>query len=114
MKHVCLLVLCIVLSLSLTVAQPTGSSRIELVESIPIETVLDNPDIRNTQEVWLQMIDAARGSLDIEQFYISNKVHEPLEPIIQAIERAAQRGVRVRLIVDARFSRTYPETIDRL
>jgi hypothetical protein len=30
---------------------------IELVESIPVETTLDNPDIRNTQEVWLEMIN---------------------------------------------------------
>ena len=28
-------------------------------------------DIRNTLEVWLEMINGARKSLDIEQFYIS-------------------------------------------
>lgn len=87
---------------------------IELVESIPIETSLDNPAVRNTPEVWLEMITAARRTLDIEQFYISNKPGEPLEAIIVAIEAAARRGVQVRLIADARFQKTYPETIERL
>ncbi len=88
--------------------------RIELVESFPVETTLDNPAIRNTSEVWLEMINGARHSLDIEQFYISNKPGEPLEEIIVAIEAAARRGVKVRLIADARFQKTYPETIERL
>ncbi len=95
-------------------AQSTSSVPIEFVESVPIETTLDNPDIRNTQEVWVEMIDAATSSLDIEQFYISNKPNEPLEDVLHAIERAAQRGVRTRILADARFSKTYPETIDRL
>ena len=94
--------------------QPAGHRAFEIVESIPIETTLDNPDIRNTQEVWLEMIHGAKKSLDIEQFYISNKEGEPLEDVVQAIEQAARRGVRVRIIGDSRFYKTYPETIDRL
>ncbi len=93
---------------------PASSLFIELVESIPIETNLDNPDIRNTQEVWLELINAAKATLDIEQFYISNKPNEPLEDILQAIEQAAQRGVRSRILADARFSKTYPESLERL
>ncbi len=95
-------------------AQVAGYQDFELVESIPIETNLDNPDIRNTYEVWLEMINGAKKTLDIEQFYISNQPREPLEDIIQAIEKAAARGVIVRLIADARMSKTYPETIERL
>lgn len=95
-------------------AQPAGHRNFEIVESIPVETTLDNPDIRNTQEVWLEMINGAKKSLDIEQFYISNKEGEPLEDVIQAIEQAARRGVRIRIIGDSRFYKTYPETIDRL
>jgi phosphatidylserine/phosphatidylglycerophosphate/cardiolipin synthase-like enzyme len=114
MRTSCFLVLWF-LSLQAPVhAQTASSSAIELVESIPVETVLDNPDIRNTQEVWLEMINAAKATLDIEQFYIANKPHEPLEDVIRAIEQAAQRGVRVRILGDARFYRTYPETFDRL
>jgi phosphatidylserine/phosphatidylglycerophosphate/cardiolipin synthase-like enzyme len=94
--------------------QPGGYPDFELVESIPLETALDNPDIRNTHEVWLEMIGQSKKSLDIEQFYVSNKEGEPLEDIIVAIINAAKRGVRVRLIADARMYRTYPGTVDRL
>jgi phosphatidylserine/phosphatidylglycerophosphate/cardiolipin synthase-like enzyme len=82
----------------------------EIVESIPLETRLDNPEIRNTAEVWLEMIGAAKNTIDIEQFYISNQVGEALEPIIQAIEAAADRDVKIRIIAENRMSKTYPDT----
>jgi len=86
----------------------------EIVESLPIETTLDNPNIRNTPEVWAEMFAAAQKTIDIEQFYISNQPNEPLEPIIQSIEKAAQRGVKVRVLADDRMANTYPETLERL
>ncbi|MFB3897041.1 MAG: phospholipase D-like domain-containing protein [bacterium] len=91
-----------------------GYPDFELVESIPVETMLDNPNIRNAPEVWLELINNAKKSIDIEQFYISNLPNEPLEPIIQAIINASQRGVKVRVIAEAKFYKTYPETLDRL
>jgi len=92
----------------------TPSADFEIVESIPIETILDNPEIRNTSEVWAEMIGPAQETIDIEQYYISNAVDKPLEPIIKLIEQAARHGVKVRIIVDARMAKTYPETINRL
>ncbi len=88
-----------------------SQNNIELVESIPIETTLDNPDIRNTQEVWLEMINSAQKTLDIEQFYISNEKGEPLDTILHAIIAAAKRGVIVRIIVDGEMFRTYPDDV---
>ena len=96
------------------VGQNVGSSDFELVESVPIETNLDNPDIRNTLEVWLEMINGAKKSLDIEQFYISNKPGEPLEEVLGAIIAASERGVNVRIIVDAGMYKTYPQSVDSL
>lgn len=101
-------------SFSISRSQPAGSADFELVESVPVETTLDNPDIRNAHEVWLEMINGATKSLDIEQFYVSNQTGELLEDIIVAIEQSAKRGVQVRLIADARMNKTYPETIERL
>lgn len=97
-----------------TAAQPTGHGAIELVESVPLETLLDDPDTRNTREVWLEMINGADSTLDIEQFYIANNPGESLDTVIGAITNAARRGVRVRVIVDSRMYRTYPETADSL
>lgn len=86
----------------------------ELVESIPVETSLDNPDIRNTQEVWLEMINSAQKTLDIEQFYISNEKGEPLDTILKAIVAASKRGVIVRIIVDSKMYETYPYDVQWL
>ena len=83
------------------------------MESIPDETTLDNPDIRNTQEVWIEMIRAAKSSILLEEFYVSDKQGESLEPVVRALENAAARGVRVRIIADKKFYSTYPKTLDR-
>jgi phosphatidylserine/phosphatidylglycerophosphate/cardiolipin synthase-like enzyme len=37
-----------------------------------------------------------------------------LEDVVREIERAAQRGVRVRFLADKGFAQTYPATLDRL
>ncbi|MBE2216613.1 MAG: hypothetical protein IAE90_00325 [Ignavibacteria bacterium] len=89
-------------------------NNIELVESIPVETTLDNPDIRNTLEIWLEMINSAQKTLDIEQFYISNEKGEPLDTVLNAIIAASNREVKVRVIIDAGMYQTYPETADDL
>jgi phosphatidylserine/phosphatidylglycerophosphate/cardiolipin synthase-like enzyme len=97
----------------LTTARCT-SQEIELVESVPVGTVLDNADIRNADVVWKEMIGRAKHSLDIEQFYISTKKGEPMEAVIDAILAAAKRGVHVRILADAMMYKTYPETVDML
>ena len=95
-------------------SQIAGYSDFELVESTPIETMLDNSDIRNAREVWVEMINGARRSLDFEEFYVSNEHGEPLEDVLRSVFQAAARGVQVRFVVDAGMYRTYPETVDSL
>jgi phosphatidylserine/phosphatidylglycerophosphate/cardiolipin synthase-like enzyme len=91
-----------------------AANSIELVESIPVETTLDNEDIRNTPEVWLEMIKSAKKTLDFGEFYISHKEGEALTPILDAIIDAADRGVKVRFVIDGSMYKTYPETADKL
>jgi phosphatidylserine/phosphatidylglycerophosphate/cardiolipin synthase-like enzyme len=108
-------ILVLVLSLSPWIAaQNPPRPNIEIIESTPIETSLDNPDIRNTREVWLEMIGRAVRTLDIEQYYISDEPGRLLQDVLAAIRSAAGRGVRVRIIVDARMYSTYPESVDSL
>ncbi len=95
-------------------ASPAGRPAIELVETAPIETSLDNPDLREAHEVWVEMIDGAQNALAFEQFYVSSEPGSRLEPVIAAVERAAARGVAIRFLVDKRFEKTYAETIARL
>ncbi len=86
----------------------------EIVESIPLETNLDNAEIRNTPEVWLEMIRNAKKTIDMEEFYLSNKEGSALEQVIQTIEKQAKNGVKVRIIAESKMSKTYPKTIKRL
>lgn len=95
-------------------SQDSPVADIEIVESIPAGTILDNPEIRNTQEVWLAMIGGAQRTLDIEQFYISNEPGKLLESVLSSIRAAADRGVNVRILVDARMYKTYPDSVDSL
>jgi phosphatidylserine/phosphatidylglycerophosphate/cardiolipin synthase-like enzyme len=91
-----------------------AKNSIELVESIPVETTLDNEDIRNTPELWLEMINGAKRTLDFGEFYISHKEGEALTPILEAVIAAADRGVQVRFVIDGNMYKTYPETADEL
>ncbi|HEY8073668.1 MAG TPA: phospholipase D-like domain-containing protein [Labilithrix sp.] len=92
---------------------------IELVESAPVETTLDHPDVANAADVWPQMIDAATRAIDFAEFYASEAeprwvAQSKLTPVIGAVERAVKRGVRVRFLVDSLFAPKYPETLGTL
>ena len=101
---------------ALAVAAPPSAAggRVDLVESVPVETNLGHDDIPDAYEVWPEMIAAATRTLDLAEFYVSGAPGSRLEPVIAAIEAAAHRGVAVRLLVDAGFSKQYPEILDRL
>jgi phosphatidylserine/phosphatidylglycerophosphate/cardiolipin synthase-like enzyme len=88
---------------------------IELVESWPLETALDHPDVRDAKDVWRALIDSSHQRLDFAEFYASENPKGPssLTPLVESIERAAARGVKVRWLADAKFARTYPELLDR-
>ncbi|MCC6553120.1 MAG: phospholipase [Polyangiaceae bacterium] len=96
-------------------AAPSSSGpAVELVESAPVETSLDHADVPNADAVWVEMIEGAKRSIDVAQFYISNTQGGRLEPVLRAIEAAADRGVRVRVLVDQSFYGKYPDSVDRL
>jgi phosphatidylserine/phosphatidylglycerophosphate/cardiolipin synthase-like enzyme len=89
-----------------------AGAAIELVESVPVETPLDNPLIRNTPEVWREMIAHADSLIEIETFYVSaDTAEELLDGVIGELESATRRGVTIRMLADAGFARTYPEML---
>ena len=89
-------------------------SGFELVYSFPTETSLDEPDLRQAQDVWPAMFDAARNTIDIEQFYVTPLTGEPLERSLQALRRAAGRGVKIRVILEKKFEKNSLDGIARL
>lgn len=98
-------------------APPASDGVVQLVESVPIETTLDLPDVPDARDVWPAMIERAGKTLDIEVFYISDdpqRDDDPLDAVLNAVAAAAARGVRVRLIADKGFHRTYPGWCDSI
>jgi len=94
--------------------QSGSGPAVELVETIPVESGLGDPTRPQAAQVWVQMIDGAQRTLDLEHFYLSHWPGESTGPVIDAIGRAAARGVQVRLILDVHFQATYPEPADSL
>ncbi|MCP5054127.1 MAG: phospholipase [bacterium] len=80
-------------------SEPAKAENIEVVMTIPVETELGIEGIANAADTWVKMIDGASKSLDFAHFYLSNQPNERLEPVIKAIIKAADRGVRVRFLV---------------
>jgi phosphatidylserine/phosphatidylglycerophosphate/cardiolipin synthase-like enzyme len=124
MRHSLSLVACLLVGCA-GGAVPTGglaplASRAEpptavtLIESVPAETSLGFDEVPDSAETWVAMIDGAEQRLDVAQFYLSPKPDGALEPVLAAVERAAGRGVAVRLLVDAIFAAKYPDALERL
>ena len=103
------------LILLLSCSQIFPQDEIELVESVPAETTLNQSKLSRTADVWLSMINEAKESIYIETFYFAGKNGEPLDEILIALKNAAKRGVNISIIVDSSFYFNNKETtIDEL
>ncbi len=102
------------LTLLAPLAACAAAQELSLVETTPVETTLGSDAIPETHAVWLEMIESAEDTLHLAFFYASNEAGSRLEAVIAALEAAADRGVRVRLLSDAKFQETYPDTLARL
>lgn len=87
---------------SVTLAK-SQDSVFTLVESVPVETGLEQSPLPRASDVWLDMLNNAKETIDIETFYIANEKGEVLERILKAIKDASSRGVKVRIIIDESF-----------
>jgi phosphatidylserine/phosphatidylglycerophosphate/cardiolipin synthase-like enzyme len=104
-----------------------SSSEVQLVQSVPEDTSLAQPGIAFTADVWLKMIRESKLSIDLAQFYVSSVFTPPsgsepvqkspkksLEPILLELERAAQRGVKIRILISDSLQNEDKVTLDRL
>ena len=104
-KHLLIALLFLLLSVPVR-----AQSIFQIVESVPVETVLEESKLPRAADVWVEMIKSAKRSIDMETFYIANEKGEPLEIVINEIINAANRGVQVRIIIDENFFSRYPES----
>ncbi len=87
----------------------------ELVHDAPVETSLRTPDLRDAVTVWCDMIAHAKHSIDFEQFYVAGRKGESLDRVLDALDAAARRGVRIRFLMEKKgLSASDQETLDRL
>jgi phosphatidylserine/phosphatidylglycerophosphate/cardiolipin synthase-like enzyme len=104
----------LLLAAAVMAAGPSSSPPLTLGESRPLETKLGDPAIPAAAGVWVDMIRGAKHSLDLEEFYFTNRRGEALAPVVDEIGRAAARGVKVRLLLDAGFFNTYPQPAESI
>ena len=102
------------LALASSVALAETPRPLVLAETHPLETALGDRTLSTADAQWLDMIRGASRTLDLEEFYLSERPGEALSPVLQALGEAARRGVRVRLLLDQGMHRTYPLPADSL
>jgi phosphatidylserine/phosphatidylglycerophosphate/cardiolipin synthase-like enzyme len=87
--------------------------KLQLVESVPVET---NWDTRapNTQEAWVALFDGAKNTIDMAQFYLAHKPGQALDPVLAALRRAASRGVKVRILAEKGMADESADTLQDL
>lgn len=87
----------------------------ELVYSAPLETQLQNDDLRDSTEVWRQMFAQARQRIDIAQFYVMNRPGSRLDAVLAELRRAGERGVQIRLLLERKGLRnSAADTLEQL
>ncbi len=89
------------------------TSDFEVVSSVPLGTAISRAGTRDAAVVWLEMFRGAKVSIALAEFYLSAEKGEALEPVIDAILAAAERGVQVRFLCEKSMAATYPETLRR-
>lgn len=107
-------------SSTLLILSPAASARFEadgyeLVYTAPVETQLQAPDLRRSDEVWREMFAAAQQRIDIAQFYVANQAGSRLDEVLQTLRAAGERGVKIRFLMEEKGLRnSTPETLEQL
>jgi len=87
----------------------------ELVHTVPVETTLATPDLREPVQVWRELFDGARQEIAIAQFYVAGQDGEALDALIGRLEAAAARGVKIRFLMEDKGQRlSVPATLERV
>ncbi|MBP1206990.1 phosphatidylserine/phosphatidylglycerophosphate/cardiolipin synthase-like enzyme [Duganella sp. 1411] len=72
----------------------------ELVQTAPVETSLRSDDLRDPATVWSEMFDSAKSEIVIGQFYAVNKPGSVFGKVVEHLEAAGKRGVKIRFLLE--------------
>jgi len=87
----------------------------ELVHTVPLDTELASADLRQPGPVWIELFDGAKSTIDIGQFYAADHPGSVLERVIERLEAAGKRGVKIRFLLEEKGIRlSEASTLERL
>ncbi|WP_421555590.1 phospholipase D-like domain-containing protein [Pseudomonas kitaguniensis] len=72
----------------------------ELVHTVPVDTTLGTADLRQPGPVWTALFDSAKSSIDIGQFYAADQPGSVMDKVIEHLEAAGKRGVKIRFLLE--------------
>ncbi|WP_262387403.1 phospholipase D-like domain-containing protein [Pseudomonas chlororaphis] len=87
----------------------------ELVHTVPVDTALGTADLRQPGPVWIELFDRAKSQIDIGQFYAADHPGSVLGKVIEHLEAAGKRGVKIRFLLEEKgLKLSEPATLERL
>src|SRR5476649_2629601 len=87
----------------------------ELVHTVPLATDLATPDLRDPGHVWIELFDSAKHNIDIEEFYAADHPGSVMDTVIEHLEAAGKRGVKIRFLLEEKGIRlSEASTLERL
>lgn len=87
----------------------------ELVQTAPVETPLHSDDLRSPAQVWSEMFDHAQSEIVIGQFYAVIRPGSVFDKVVERLEAAGKRGVKIRFLLDQKgVGLSEKPTIERL
>ena len=86
-----------------------------VVQNYPSDHMMPMDNVIPAYEAIGELITSANKTIDIEVFYIDNKPGSKLDNyIIKPLIKQAKSGIHVRIMVDSKMAKTYPNTITML
>ncbi|SDG65592.1 MULTISPECIES: phospholipase D-like domain-containing protein [unclassified Duganella] len=87
----------------------------ELVQTAPVETPLHSDDLRSAAQVWTELFDNAKSEIVIGQFYAVIRQGSVFDKVVEHLEAAGKRGVKIRFLLDQKgVGLSEKPTIERL
>ncbi len=85
-----------------------------LVQSVPAETELADPALPFARDVWVEMLHGAKVSVEAAEFYVTSRPGSALEPVLEELEKAGARGVKVRFLLSSKMLDQDPPSVARI
>jgi phosphatidylserine/phosphatidylglycerophosphate/cardiolipin synthase-like enzyme len=80
-----------------------------------VDTALGTADLRQPGPVWIELFDGAKNTIDIGQFYAADHPGSVMDKVIDHLEAAGKRGVKIRFLMEEKgIKLSEGSTLERL